>query len=72
MRKYHQKHYHDKLAMEVKRDKLLETSMKATKNFSVTDWCKNFEITFTGEQGKVRLFISASNLAQVSKCNLTG
>ncbi|XP_050303094.1 apoptosis-resistant E3 ubiquitin protein ligase 1 isoform X2 [Anthonomus grandis grandis] len=51
VRKYHQKHYHEKLAMEVRRDKLLESSMKATKSYSVTDWCKNFEITFTGEQG---------------------
>ncbi|XP_066257066.1 apoptosis-resistant E3 ubiquitin protein ligase 1-like [Euwallacea similis] len=51
VRKYHQKHYREKLAMEVKRDKLLESSMKSTKNFSVSDWCKNFEITFSGEQG---------------------
>jgi len=27
-------------------------SMKATKGFSVSDWCRNFEITFQGEQGK--------------------
>jgi hypothetical protein len=26
--------------------------MKATKGFSVSDWCRNFEITFQGEQGK--------------------
>uniref|UniRef100_A0AAR5Q493 HECT-type E3 ubiquitin transferase n=2 Tax=Dendroctonus ponderosae TaxID=77166 RepID=A0AAR5Q493_DENPD len=51
VRKYHQKHYHEKLAMEVRREKLLESSMKSTKNFSVSDWCKNFEITFYGEQG---------------------
>lgn len=25
--------------------------MKATKGFSVSDWCRNFEITFQGEQG---------------------
>lgn len=25
--------------------------MKATKNFSVSDWCGNFEVTFQGEQG---------------------
>lgn len=37
--------------MEVRREKLLESSMKSTKNFSVSDWCKNFEITFYGEQG---------------------
>jgi hypothetical protein len=26
--------------------------MKATKGFSVSDWCRNFEITFQAEQGK--------------------
>lgn len=51
VRKYHQKHYHEKLSMKVNREKLLESSMKATKNFSVADWCRNFEITFQGEQG---------------------
>lgn len=25
--------------------------MKATKGFSVNDWCRNFEINFQGEQG---------------------
>ncbi|KRT81256.1 hypothetical protein AMK59_5638 [Oryctes borbonicus] len=51
VRKYHQKHYHEKLSMKVNREKLLESSMKTTKNFSVSDWCRNFEITFQGEQG---------------------
>ncbi|XP_031829321.1 apoptosis-resistant E3 ubiquitin protein ligase 1 isoform X3 [Nomia melanderi] len=51
VRKYHLKHYHEKLSMKVQRDKLLESSMKVTKGFSVTDWCRNFEITFQGEQG---------------------
>lgn len=51
VRKFHQKHYHEKLSMKVNREKLLESSMKATKNFSVADWCRNFEITFQGEQG---------------------
>lgn len=51
VRKYHQKHYHDKLSMKVNREKLLESSMKVTKNFSVSEWCRNFEITFQGEQG---------------------
>jgi hypothetical protein len=27
-------------------------SYKATKNFDVSDWCKNFEINFVGEEGK--------------------
>lgn len=52
VRKFHQKHYHEKLTMKVSREKLLESSMKATKSFSVSDWCRNFEITFQGEQGK--------------------
>lgn len=33
------------------REKILESSMKATKGFSVSDWCGNFEVTFQGEQG---------------------
>ncbi|KAL1505257.1 hypothetical protein ABEB36_004860 [Hypothenemus hampei] len=51
VRKYHQKHYHERVPMDIRRDKLLESSMKATKSFSVTDWCKNFEVSFYGEQG---------------------
>ncbi|XP_077537713.1 apoptosis-resistant E3 ubiquitin protein ligase 1 isoform X1 [Haemaphysalis longicornis] len=51
VRKLHQKHYHDKLQLKVSRDKILESSMKATKNLSTSDWCKSFEITFMGEQG---------------------
>ena len=26
-------------------------SYKATKNFDISDWCKNFEITFLNEEG---------------------
>ncbi|XP_046387424.1 apoptosis-resistant E3 ubiquitin protein ligase 1 isoform X2 [Ischnura elegans] len=51
VRKYHQKHYHDKLPLKIHRDRLLESSIKTTKGFSVSDWCRNFEITFHGEQG---------------------
>ena len=32
------------------REKLVESSMKATKNFSVADWCKNFEVSFINEE----------------------
>lgn len=60
VRKYHQKHYHEKISLKVRRDKLLETSMKATKKFTVSDWCKNFEISFHGEQGKLALYITFS------------
>ncbi|KAL1434988.1 hypothetical protein MTO96_001543 [Rhipicephalus appendiculatus] len=39
VRKLHQKHYHDKLQLKVSRDKILDSSMKATKNFSTSlDW----------------------------------
>ncbi|EEC07756.1 ubiquitin protein ligase, putative, partial [Ixodes scapularis] len=51
VRKLHQKHFHDKLQLKVARDKILESSMKATKSLSTSDWCKNFEIIFLGEQG---------------------
>ncbi|XP_063699374.1 apoptosis-resistant E3 ubiquitin protein ligase 1 isoform X1 [Culicoides brevitarsis] len=51
VRKFHAHYYHEKLAVKVSRDKILESSMKATKGFSVSDWCGNFEVTFQGEQG---------------------
>ncbi|KFM69498.1 hypothetical protein X975_06284, partial [Stegodyphus mimosarum] len=51
VRKYHQKHFHDKLPLKVSREYILESSIKETKSFSVSDWCKNFEITFVGEEG---------------------
>lgn len=51
VRKFHSHYYHEKLAVKVSREKILESSMKATKGFSVSDWCGNFEVTFQGEQG---------------------
>lgn len=51
VRKYHANFYHEKLALKVSREKILESSMKATKGFSASDWCGNFEIIFQGEQG---------------------
>lgn len=51
VRKYHANFYHEKLALKVNREKILESSMKATKGFSVSDWCGNFEVTFQNEQG---------------------
>lgn len=51
VRKFHQKHHHEKIQIKIHRDKILESSIKVTKNFSVSDWCRNFEITFHGEQG---------------------
>ncbi|XP_017860169.1 PREDICTED: apoptosis-resistant E3 ubiquitin protein ligase 1 isoform X4 [Drosophila arizonae] len=51
VRKFHASYYHEKMALKVNREKILESSMKATKGFSVSDWCGNFEVTFQGEQG---------------------
>ncbi|CRK94157.1 CLUMA_CG007676, isoform A [Clunio marinus] len=51
VRKFHSNCYHEKLALKVQRERILESSMKATKNFSVSDWCGNFEVIFQGEQG---------------------
>lgn len=51
VRKFHSNYYHEKIAVKVTREKILESSMKATKHFSVSDWCGNFEVTFQGEQG---------------------
>ncbi|CAG9797240.1 unnamed protein product [Chironomus riparius] len=51
VRKFHGSNcFHEKISLKVQREKILESSMKATKNFSVSDWCGNFEITFQGEQ----------------------
>ncbi|XP_026463622.1 apoptosis-resistant E3 ubiquitin protein ligase 1 [Ctenocephalides felis] len=51
VRKAHSRHHHEKLALRVSRTRLLHSSMKATKGFSTADWCRNFEVTFQGEQG---------------------
>ncbi|XP_045123430.1 apoptosis-resistant E3 ubiquitin protein ligase 1-like isoform X2 [Portunus trituberculatus] len=51
VRKFHSKRMHDRIPVSVSRERLLETSMKATKGFTVADWCKNFEVTFQGEEG---------------------
>ncbi|XP_068151337.1 apoptosis-resistant E3 ubiquitin protein ligase 1 isoform X2 [Drosophila tropicalis] len=51
VRKFHSSYYHEKMTLKVQRDKILESSMKAAKGFSVSDWCGNFEVTFQGEQG---------------------
>ncbi|XP_071041064.1 apoptosis-resistant E3 ubiquitin protein ligase 1 isoform X3 [Parasteatoda tepidariorum] len=51
VRKYHQKHFHDKVSVKISRENILESSLKETKGFSVSDWCKNFEITFIDEEG---------------------
>lgn len=48
---YHLKHEHSGKSLTIYRDRLLESSMKATKSFSVSDWCKRFDIKFIGENG---------------------
>ncbi|CAH1791950.1 unnamed protein product [Owenia fusiformis] len=40
-----------KLYVQVQRANILESSMKASKNWSTSDWCRNFEVTFQGEAG---------------------
>lgn len=38
VRKFHSNYYHEKLSLKVQREKILESSMKATKNFSGKDY----------------------------------
>ncbi|XP_038044972.1 apoptosis-resistant E3 ubiquitin protein ligase 1-like isoform X1 [Patiria miniata] len=44
--------YHSVLNLNIDRHSLLESSMKATKPYSTSDWCKKFEINFLGEEGQ--------------------
>ncbi|XP_061172830.1 apoptosis-resistant E3 ubiquitin protein ligase 1-like [Saccostrea echinata] len=37
--------------LKIDRSQLLQSSYRATKSFDCSDWYKNFQITFTGEQG---------------------
>jgi hypothetical protein len=39
--------------------------MKAMKGFSVSDWCRNFEITFQGEQGKAVVILSIYEINEI-------
>lgn len=50
VRKFHSKRPHDRMPIYVNREKLLESSMKATKNFTVSDWCKSLDVTFMREE----------------------
>ncbi|XP_070577251.1 apoptosis-resistant E3 ubiquitin protein ligase 1-like isoform X2 [Ptychodera flava] len=47
----HSRRSRSKLNLHIKRSDILESSMRATKHFSTSDWCKNFEIEFAGEEG---------------------
>ncbi|CAG2174692.1 unnamed protein product, partial [Oppiella nova] len=51
VRKYHQKSFHEKHQIRIDRQNLLESSIKATKSLTTSDWCKNFELQFIGELG---------------------
>ncbi|XP_052755161.1 apoptosis-resistant E3 ubiquitin protein ligase 1 [Galleria mellonella] len=51
VRKAHARHAHDKVALRVARADLLRSSLKATRHFSLADWCKSFDVSFQGEQG---------------------
>ncbi|XP_053612739.1 apoptosis-resistant E3 ubiquitin protein ligase 1 isoform X2 [Plodia interpunctella] len=51
LRRSHARHAHERAPLRVSRAQLLRSSLKATKHFTVADWCKNFDVTFQGEQG---------------------
>ncbi|XP_072895355.1 apoptosis-resistant E3 ubiquitin protein ligase 1 isoform X2 [Hemitrygon akajei] len=50
LRQIHVKRPHTKIVLKVSRHNLLESSMKATRNFSASDWSKNFEVIFQDEE----------------------
>ncbi|NXY43972.1 AREL1 ligase, partial [Ceuthmochares aereus] len=50
LRQVHMKRPHSKVTLKVSRHCLLESSFKATRNFSVSDWSKNFEVVFQDEE----------------------
>ncbi|KAH9406533.1 Apoptosis-resistant E3 ubiquitin protein ligase 1 [Tyrophagus putrescentiae] len=51
VRRYHAKSIHTpgRVHLKIDRSDLLESSIKATRSFSISDWCKRFEIEFDGE-----------------------
>ncbi|XP_060803597.1 apoptosis-resistant E3 ubiquitin protein ligase 1 [Amyelois transitella] len=51
LRRAHSRHPHERVSLRVLRAELLRSSLKATRHFTVQDWCKNFDVTFQGEQG---------------------
>uniref|UniRef100_A0A9J7X0L9 HECT-type E3 ubiquitin transferase n=1 Tax=Cyprinus carpio carpio TaxID=630221 RepID=A0A9J7X0L9_CYPCA len=50
LRHIHSKRPRTKTCLKVNRLSLLESSLKATRNFSVSDWSKNFEVVFQDEE----------------------
>ncbi|XP_038630244.1 apoptosis-resistant E3 ubiquitin protein ligase 1 isoform X2 [Scyliorhinus canicula] len=50
LRQVHVKRSHTKISLKVSRHSFLESSLKATRNFSVSDWSRNFEVIFQDEE----------------------
>ncbi|MFT7817408.1 apoptosis-resistant E3 ubiquitin protein ligase 1 [Arapaima gigas] len=50
LRHMHSKRPRTKTSLKVSRHALLDSSLKATRNFSVSDWSKNFEVVFQDEE----------------------
>ncbi|XP_055496102.1 apoptosis-resistant E3 ubiquitin protein ligase 1 isoform X2 [Leucoraja erinacea] len=50
LRQMHVKRPHTKIVLKVCRPNFLESSIKATRNFSSSDWSKNFEVIFQDEE----------------------
>uniref|UniRef100_A0A8C9VRM0 Apoptosis-resistant E3 ubiquitin protein ligase 1 n=1 Tax=Scleropages formosus TaxID=113540 RepID=A0A8C9VRM0_SCLFO len=50
LRHMHSKRPRTKTCLKVSRHALLDSSLKATRNFSVSDWSKNFEVVFQDEE----------------------
>ncbi|KAM5129254.1 apoptosis-resistant E3 ubiquitin protein ligase 1 isoform 1-T2 [Mantella aurantiaca] len=50
LKNIHCKKNRSKITLRVNRHSLLESSLRATRNFSVSDWSKNFEVVFQDEE----------------------
>ncbi|XP_077414366.1 apoptosis-resistant E3 ubiquitin protein ligase 1 [Vanacampus margaritifer] len=50
LRHIHSKRPHTKTCLKITRHAILDSSLKATRNFSVSDWSKNFEVVFQDEE----------------------
>ncbi|KAB5562092.1 hypothetical protein PHYPO_G00014030 [Pangasianodon hypophthalmus] len=50
LRHIHSKRPRIKTCLKISRHSILDSSLKATRNFSVSDWSKNFEVVFQDEE----------------------
>ncbi|XP_064183772.1 apoptosis-resistant E3 ubiquitin protein ligase 1 isoform X2 [Anguilla rostrata] len=50
LRHMHSKRPRTKTCLKITRHTILDSSLKATRNFSVSDWSKNFEVVFQDEE----------------------